>query len=116
MFPRQNRLAESQRVIAVVRHGSSLQGRHWRIVALRPREVGSFSAQPGRCTVVVSKKIAKMAHTRNRIKRRVREAMAASGIPTDSWIVVFPRPSANEAPFLELKEDAVAWRHQWTKA
>lgn len=115
MFPRQNRLAESKRVIAVVRHGSSTQGRHWRIVALRPREVGSFAAQPGRCTVVVSKKIAKMSHVRNHIKRRVREALTASGLPTDSWIVVFPRPSANEAPHTELKEDAAAWRHSWTK-
>lgn len=115
MFARVNRLSESSRVIAVVRHGSSYNGRHCRIVALRPRELGALASQPARYAVVVSKKISKLAVTRNRLKRRFREALKTPGMPLDVWIVVFPRLTAQDASFSEIQQDVDSWRHHWLK-
>ena len=115
MFTRSNRLSESSRVVAVVRHGLSVPAKHWRLIALKPREVGGLTSQPGRCAVVVSKKTAKLAVTRNRLKRRTREAVMSLGLPMDTWVVIFPRLSALTCPHQELIDDYERWRQSWLK-
>jgi len=102
--------------VATVRHGSSFNGQHCRIVSLRPKEVGGHGAQPGRCAVVVSKKISKFAVTRNRLKRRFRAALRGSGVPSDTWAVVFPRLTADQAPYTEIQQDVARWYQNWTKS
>lgn len=117
MLPHANRLSQSNEVVAVVRHGSGVNGRHLRTVALRPRVSGDGPAtQPGRFTVIVSKKTAKLAVTRNRLKRRVREALRGLPVPANCWGTIFPRLSALDAPYPEIQADLKAWLKQWERS
>lgn len=53
--------------------------------------------------VVVSKKVARLAVRRNRIKRRVRAALSALSLPPA--FVVFPRASADHLSAKELRTE-----------
>lgn len=105
-----NRLRESGQIIRIVRRGRAFNGRHLRILFLPTP--AQREASSGRYTVVVSKKISKRASTRNYLKRRTREALRASGLPSGLWGVIFPRLSAAEAPFAELVQDFTEWQRQ----
>jgi len=73
-FPRSSRLKSPSVIRRVFRDGSQLRGgeyvAHWRTTAARASE----SASQTRLAFVVSKRLGK-AHVRNRIKRRLREAV-----------------------------------------
>lgn len=68
----------------------------------------SLYPPPARAAVVVSKKTLKKAHDRNRVRRRLYAAYAASGGAPSHAAVLFPRREALTAPFAELVRDLKA--------
>lgn len=67
---------------------------------------GAAPGEGGRVAVVVSKKVLRHAHDRNRAKRRLYEALASSGAAGSAVsFVVFPRREALTAPFAALVDD-----------
>lgn len=83
-------------------HGRAQQrsGLPWGAVSLYP-------SPTLRGAVVVSKKILPKAHDRNRLKRRVREALsiAIAESPPVIGILVFPRSEALTVPLAKLASD-----------
>lgn len=64
----------------------------------------SYFAKPGtlsRVTVIVSKKVSKLAHERNRLKRQVRAAIYPMPLPAGD-IVIQMIPQAKEYSYLEI--------------
>lgn len=62
-----------------------------------------------RASVVVSKKVLRKAHDRNRLKRRIYNALkVATGGDTQQGIIVFPRKEALTLPFKTLTDDLIA--------
>lgn len=66
---------------------------------------GAAGSEGGRAAVVVPKKVLRHAHDRNRAKRRLYEALAASGASEQTSLVIFPRREALTAPFAALVDD-----------
>lgn len=94
MIKKQNRLSDKRSVTKVLQRGFAIKKSD---LTVRIFKTGTGGA---RMTVVVSKKISNKAVTRNRIKRRVREAFVPyldriQGVS----IVAFPKKSAEEADF-----------------
>lgn len=54
---------------------------------------------------VVSKKVAKMASDRNKIKRRARGALITTRIQTPVAALIFPKKEVGQLPFGDLKDD-----------
>ena len=79
------------------------------------------SSDESRCGFTVSKKVSKKAVTRNRIKRRLREAcranIAAHGTAGFDYVVI-ARQAAETAPFEQLNERlrfGLKWLHKNTQ-
>ena len=92
----------SRRDMEVLRAKSSrkLHARHC-VVALTPTP-----GLPTALTCVVSKKVARHAVDRNKIKRRIREAFRqVDVVPYQYTLIVYPRISVLSVPFAELVED-----------
>jgi len=53
--------------------------------------------------IIVSKKIARLAVTRNRIKRRVRAALRSLDLPTK--VVIFPRAEVKDMQYDEMRTE-----------
>jgi ribonuclease P protein component len=96
MLPRERRVTQTSEIMAVFKRG--------RRFSIGP-VVCSHLAKPGsmsRATVIVSKKVSKLAVTRNLLKRRARAVLER-----DSWaagaLVVQLHPSAKDESFAELQ-------------
>ena len=92
----------SRRDMEVLRMKSSrkLHARHC-VIAITPTP-----ELPTALTCVVSKKVARHAVDRNRIKRRIREAFRrVDAVPPYATLVVYPRISVLTIPFDELLDD-----------
>ncbi len=102
MLPRASRLKRSRDFQAVYKRRLSWASPH---LALYVRFHAPREGQASRLGFVISKKIAKRAHDRNRLKRRLREICRLQLLPRvqrpcDALFVA--RPSAAEAGFSEL--------------
>jgi len=95
---KQLRLTRSNDIRAVFRSGKRLHDPHLRVV-FRPNELG----HPRFC-VPVSRKVAKRAVVRNRIRRRIREAFWEPLKQMNQGIdlVVLARHTVAELPWAEL--------------
>jgi len=102
-LPKQNRMVRSAEFKRVYESGVRVTSRYFAAFCLLPER---GSAAPARCGFTLPKAIGK-ATTRNRIRRRVREAVRThlAQLPS-GWLFVFnPRRSALEAPFEELASE-----------
>ena len=96
-----NRLQDKRAVNKVLQRGFKLSVTFFTVKILK------IGDKPIRLTVVVGKKISKKAVTRNKIKRRVREAfMPYLDGKRGASIVVFPRQQALDANFETLRSEA----------
>ena len=104
MFAQNNRLTKSSDIQRIISTGKRHTTPHLRLYWL-----ANSVARP-RLTVVVSKKTAKFAVTRNRIKRRVRAALKGlTGLPSID-VIVFPKQEAATLPFTVLEDQLKKWQ------
>lgn len=100
MLPKQARLTtmEVKKVLTVGR------GKRGTLLSIKTLS----SPPPFRCAVIVSKKIAKNAVTRNRVRRGVYEALSKSSLPQSGHAILFvqavPRERVTAVFMLELKK------------
>jgi len=74
--------------------------------ALVTLSVASLEKGPARYSCVVSKKVSPLATTRNRIKRRLRNAVVAAGIPRQPLALVFTaKKSSVDAAYRDIIAD-----------
>lgn len=104
MFPHINRLTESKEIQKLISTGKRYTTPHFRVYW-----AASHQPQP-RLTVVVSKKTAKFAVSRNRIKRRVRAALRGLQELPAINVVVFPNQKVLALPFDVLVDELTGWQ------
>ncbi|MEC9406583.1 MAG: ribonuclease P protein component [Pseudomonadota bacterium] len=97
-FPRSHRLLKPDEFRAVFRTGQRVHHRHWMLV-VAPGETGA----PARLGLAVSKKCAKRAVDRNRIKRVTRDWFRHAGLQGVDIVVTGKRGVA-ELNKAELRE------------
>ena len=89
MFPRKRRVSSSDDVMQALRRGIKSRGEFISC---------SYFAKPStlsRVTVIVSKKVSKLAHERNRLKRQARAAAQLSLLPGGDLVIqLFPAAKA----------------------
>lgn len=87
--------------------GSFPRGRAQQRSALSWGDVSFYPSPVLRGAVVVSKKILPKAHDRNRLKRRVREALSIAVAESShvAGVLVFPRSEALTVPLTKLASD-----------
>lgn len=93
MLSRLHRITKQKDFDVLFRKAKSFQGKE---LVLRVREFGEGETRAG---VIVSKKSAKKATTRNRLKRLIRETLAVfiPLFPKGTDVVVIARPGAEKA-------------------
>lgn len=106
MFPHANRLTKSKDIQRIISTGKRYTTPHLRIYWIT-----TALPQP-RLTVVVSKKTAKLAVTRNRIKRRVRAALHGLEGLTSVDVVAFPNQTIPALPFEVINEELHHWQER----
>lgn len=101
MLPKENRLKREKEFEAVFKGGRTLKGKS---VFLRYLINGTDKTRIG---FVVSKKISKLAVTRNKIKRRMRDIvrLKKDKIKEGLSIVIVSLPSIAKLTYKEIKED-----------
>ena len=94
----------AQRVLS---SGKSVSGLFFRAV------FEQFPGEESRSSVIVSKKVAKTAPARNRIKRRARAILAGClpELTPGSTVLLFARPNARTATHEDLKKDVTSLVH-----
>jgi len=107
MLPRKFRLRKSVDVQRVVKFGKRQNTSHLRLY-WQQRTTNNDPTLKSRSTVVVGKKVAKGAVTRNRIKRRTRAALKSIQIPHNIDLVIFPTDKVLTLPFKVLCEELEA--------
>ena len=103
-FPRARRLTQSAEFLRVKGEGSAHRGGLIILGVLQTAELGPF-----RAGFVTSKRVGN-AVVRNRVRRRMREAVRLHqhGVRNGIWLVLIARPSAAEATYAELE-------HEWLR-
>ncbi len=93
MLPRAHRITKQKDFNLLFRKAKSFQGKE---LLVRIRERGEGETRTG---VIVSKKSAKKATTRNRLKRRIREILSlfVPLFPKGTDVAVITRPGADQA-------------------
>lgn len=112
MLPRGSRLKRSRDFQAVYKRRSSWASPH---LVLYVRLRGPREAEVSRMGFVISKKIAKRSHDRNRLKRRLREISRLHLLPVCSRpydALVVARPAAPEADFAALTAEMTSLARQ----
>ena len=112
MLPRPSRLKRSRDFQAVYKRRTSWASPHL-VLYVRPRTPREEAAS--RLGFVVSKKIAKRAHDRNRLKRRLREISRLRLLPSASRpfdVLVVARTAAPELTFEQLASEVVSLARQ----
>ncbi|MEB3312600.1 MAG: ribonuclease P protein component [Cyanobacteriota bacterium] len=106
MLPKRHRLCTTQEFTRVYQGGRKAVSPHLAVRVLSFQAFsgpGYHSPVPPACRVgfVVSQKVNKRAVIRNRIKRRLRAAMATliEDLPSPLWIVVNVRPGADRCNY-----------------
>ena len=104
MLPARHRLRERSDFTSAVR-GSGSTRAGGRLIVVHANQTDARAELPPRVGFVVSKAVGN-AVVRNRIKRRLRAAMASelSGIPSGVDLVVRANPAASGATYLELAD------------
>ena len=112
MLPRASRLKRSRDFQAVYKRRASWASPH---LALYVRFRTPREGEASRLGFVISKKIAKRAHDRNRLKRRLREIsrhflLPLAARPFDALVVA--RTAATDADFAQLTAEltGLAWQ------
>lgn len=98
-----HRLSSARDIREVVRSGHAVRGRVATVHA-RPRPGGG----PWRATVVAGRRIGHRAVDRNRVKRRLREALRATGPPEGVDLVVVGRAAVLALPAEKLRDDVAS--------
>ena len=101
MLPPKNRLKSRRDFAQAYRRGKRREHPQATLIAARRRESG-----PTRVGFSVSKKVGK-AHDRNRVKRRLREAIRALSMRDGFDVVVVARTGSAELDFAVLQNVAV---------
>jgi len=109
MIPKQNRLTPRSAVLSVIRSGRVVHTSHlmgWRESDRRSDE---HNQQAPHFAIVVGKKVALSACTRNRLKRRLRAILAKqlATVEPNTKLVISAKPQAKLLTFAELEEQVV---------
>ncbi len=107
MLARNFRLRRSVDIQKVVKFGERQIAPHFKIY-WQLNKNNNEQALPTRSTVVVGKKVAKGAVTRNRIKRRTRAALKSLQMPAGFDLVIFPKEKVLDLPFEVLVDNLSA--------
>lgn len=100
MFPRRNRILRKE-FPSILTSGKKASSPHFTLIAS-----GGVTGY----AVVVSKKVAKLAVTRHRIKRRVLSALRtlqASESNLPKTLIIFPKNSVSAMPFKQVTKELV---------
>ena len=97
MFPQNRRISSNTDVMQTLRRGRKSRGDF--INCSQLPKPGTLS----RVTVIVSKKVSKLAHERNRLKRQTREAARLSLLPTGD-LVIQMLPNAKSHGYAEISQ------------
>jgi ribonuclease P protein component len=108
MLPKSERL--SVRDIALLENGRSVFGTHLSIRYSPARSNTSAAGSLKKFSVTVSKKVAKTAVLRNRIRRRVYVALreAKSSISKSVFLIVIPKKECDTLAIAEIKSELTA--------
>lgn len=105
MLSRINRFHRRNQVIATQKGGKSVRGKK---ISLKYRE--GYAKQPVRVAVIVSKKVSKSAVRRNRIRRRIYDAVRHNFemIPANLQCVITAYDeSLKDCPYNEIDDEIV---------
>ena len=95
MFPIGQRLRRSNDILTVFRRGE--------VARVGGLTVYKLPRADQRVTVIVDKKVSKKAVTRNLLKRRLRAALRAQGLPK-GWTIVRGYPGSEKTSYSELTQ------------
>lgn len=105
-FPRSSSINNRAEFLRIRRTGHAKAGRFVIVSTLADPALPSL-----RAAFITSKRTAKKAHDRNRIRRRLRACLqshAPSFIDQSRFLVTIARPGAKDATFAELESDWLA--------
>jgi ribonuclease P protein component len=101
MLPRRNRLKQRRDFSQVYRRGRRRESPKAMLISLQRRSEAPVS-DPTRIGFAVSKKVGK-AHDRNRIKRRLREAIRTLSVRKGFDVVLVARPGSADLDFESVR-------------
>jgi len=103
MLPKKHRLSKNEEIVKVVRGGKYIWGKTINIKFLANKHNSGLS----RFTFIVSNKIAKKAVERNKIKRRLREAVREhiGNIQPGYDVVITARPEIINKNHSDIKQE-----------
>ncbi|MDD4662033.1 MAG: ribonuclease P protein component [Candidatus Pacebacteria bacterium] len=99
MLKKENRLTKKKDFDRVYKKGRGLKADSLFL------KIAENPNNPTRFGIVVSKKVSKMAVTRNKIKRTVREIIRNTDFNTGFDIIIVVYPSIKTKSFIEIKEE-----------
>ena len=95
MFARAHRLRRSHDILTVLRRG--MRRSHGPFTCYYNR-----SASPARATVIVDKKVSKLAVERNKVRRRIRAALKEIGLPQSGDLIIRANKESLTLPYQEV--------------
>ncbi len=106
MLPKQNRLTKKKDFDVVFKGGESVKNGFLICKVLKNPSTSSGQAKESRFGFVVSKKISNKATVRNKVKRRLRDAVSAhlKGIKKTADVVILTLPGIEKKEFAEIQE------------
>lgn len=108
MLPRLHRLTKKKDFDATYQQGKAVGGKLF-LIRFKPNQEGRI-----RVGIVISKKVAKKAVTRNKLKRRIREIVRSVILKSKESVdlVIIVKKAAASASYLELESE---WKNILTK-
>ncbi len=99
MLAKENRLKKRKEFEAIFERGKTIKGKN---IIVKYLENRTGETKVG---IIVSKKVSKKAVERNKIKRRLREAIRRTDLKRGLSIIIIALPTIKDVPYVEIEKD-----------